>query len=546
MNAGIQVNFKNNYRVELIDASTGHLKKSGDFHNIVVEGLYSLLTGHYNKMLAGLQVGSGTSAPASTDTSLSRPLWRVEGSAVNFSWLNDYTGRASCTYTFPATSDYVGTVTEVGLWCRGLRRVGEWDIGSGKLVTHALLTDSEGQIFSFEKTDIDILKITVTVEMTLSSSSESFKIFKRNLITRNILDGSGARSDSTALNSTYGHTNLCRYYSDMELASAFYDTSVDQVLTSTPVVDEALRSITYPSTRLLATTITDERYFKAVAIPAIGYWVLPNEEIFPAYDIKNIAVGTGDGTTTAFTNPLCYFKKDTDKVYKNGVQLTRGTDYTINNVGNNKCLPEVAEFDMPISVQSGISSTTTLARTLLFVPTVQTRDTLYGSIKNSLFKSFSLTFKQSNPLYIEYAEAVTFNCLKCVGTFVAFSGTNGFNNIPVGATIYIEYSLNGEDYTELGSYVTTSTSNHTFSIDFEDTTAKYWRLRIVTNVSGEIGFSSNVTGEQFITLNRKDPYITFAEAPADGDIITMDVSMDVIMKNANFVVDAGCTISFQM
>ena len=546
MNADIQMSFKNNYHVELVEANTGTIKQSGDFHNTVISNFYYLLTGaNFKEILGALDVGSGTSTPSFTDTSLANKLWRASGSAVSFSWLTDYTARASCTYTFPATTDYVGTVTEVGLVSKSYYS-GSFVVNSyGKMVTRALLTDSEGQIISFEKTDLDILKITVTVELTFSSSNDSFKIFKRNYLTRRILDSS-ISSSSYALNVAYGYVNLCRYYADMELANMYYDSSTDQALTATPTGDFTTRLITYPSTRLPATTITDERYFKAIALPGLGYWELPNEEIFPAYTISGISIGTGDGTTTAFTNPLCYFKAGTDKVYKNGVQLTRGVDYTINNRGNAKCLPEVAEFDTPIKVKSDVSSVTTLSSIVPFIASAQDVTTLRNSVQESLFSGFSLTFNQANPLYIEYAEATTFNCLKCVGQFVAFSGTNGYNNVPNGSKIHLDYSIDGVEYTELGSYTTTSTSNHTFSLDFADTTAKYWRLRVTTTVSGEIGFSSGFSGEQFITLNRKDPYITFIEAPADGDVLTMDVDMDVIMKNANFVVDAGCTISFQL
>lgn len=561
MNTNLKMAFKNNYHVELIEEATGNVKQSGDFHNIAVVNLWQAILGHGNTgasgksgpalanymcIMSGIRVGSGEAEPAFTNTALTNTLWSTAASSYNFEWVGDYTGRATGSYSFPATSAYVGTVKEVGLCNRAVSSNALNNNNTYNLMTHALLTDSEGKQISFDKTDLDILVITVTVELTITGSDSGFKIFKKPFIVSNILVGN-VMGYNYNYSSAYGSVNLCKYHTDMELANAAYTRVIDKALgaTCTYVDSSTEHYITWPSLRVLATDVTDETYYKAVAIPGIGYWTLPNEDIFPAYTISNIPIGTGDGETTQFENPLCYFKENTDKVYKNGVQLTRDVDYVLNHSGNKNCLPEVSEFTLPIKVQSALKSVTNLAKIPIMFPTALSYGVIKETIADSGLSGLSLTFNSSNPLYVEYDEEVTFNCLKCVGTFVAYSGNNGFNNVPVGTTFYIDYSLDGETYIEAGSYVTVD-SKHNFTLDFTEATAKYWRLRVSTTVSGELGFSSNVSTAQYMTLNRKDPYIVFAEAPAEGDVITMDVDMDVIMKNSNFVIDIGCRVDFSL
>ena len=556
MNTKLKMNFNNTYCLELIDSSTGTVKQSGKFHNLTTKYLRAPIVGQgYGgtsegksiagyTIIGGLSVGSGTTSPTAEDTALAKELWHnnLLASTSNvtrrFEWLDEYTGKATVTVTFPATSAYVGTVTEVGIYSS----VDAYSYNSKvTLCTRALLTDSEGQLISFTKTDTDILKITVTVELSLASLSNSFTIFKYPILIAKLLHNMGA-SGLSNYKYNMGTMQLCRYHFELENFMPYsnnnYSVNIDQGV-DTDIVGLCTDSVCYfryPVTRLGTDVITNERYYKGIAIPGIGYWKLPNEDVLPAYTITGIEVGTGDGITTDFKNPLCYFKAGTDKVYKNGAQLTRDVDYTINNIGNKDCLPEVAEFIAPSVVKSDAVSNTTLAFQPLFLPAV----TPLNSLANP---SYTRWFSGNSPLYIEYAEEVTFNCLKCTGGFRYIQGTNGYGYIPTGTKFYLDYSVDGINYTELGSYTTTSSDYFTstaFTIDFDDTTAKYWRLR-TSYTSYPIGIGGV---DYYIMLNRKDPYIKFSEAPADGDIITMDVEMDIIMKNSKFVLDVGGRVDF--
>lgn len=543
MHTPVKMLFNNTYHVELIDSSTGKVKQQGDFHNLTTDLIGSVFIGAAlsstdsaadgdRGLLFQIRVGSGTTAPSTSDTSLESELWSAEVTLQDGEWINDYTRRRTASVTFPATSAYVGNVTEVCIYSSNASST--YSSNAHLMVTRSLLTDSEGQQISFNKTDTDILTVTVTMELSLTSAENAFEIFKQPYFVSHKL-GKGSSYNNT-FNTVYGPMNLCRFYYTLD---NFYKSNasinVDLAVSSTTVLSggngATSRSgyIKYPSVRVGTSTITSERYYKGIAIPSIGFWKLPNEDVFPAYTISDISIGVGDGTTTDFINPLCYFKKNTDKVYKNGVQLVRGTDYTINNVGNAKCLPEVAELTTPSTVHSNATSTTTLSDWVpLFIPT-----TANAPGPGTKFLS------NASPLYIEYEEDTTFNCLACVGKWYAPSGTNGYNNVSSSTIVYLDYSVDGTVYEEVGQ----ANIADSFNIDFETKTAKYWRLR--TSSTSTIGMrftTSGTTTDSYMMLNFKDPYIKFAEPPASGDVLTMDVDMDIIMKNENFVIDVGAQL----
>lgn len=561
MNAALKMSFNNSYDVQLIDSRTGKVKQEGVFHNIPTIGIMTSLLGisrgvvanathRLARIVSSLAVGSGTTEPAYTDTALASKLWTVEASSRTFKWLDEYTGQVTAVFTFPATASYVGTVTEVGIYNH------EYDYRSSVfqttldnkaaiMCTRALLTDSEGQLISFEKTDLDILQVTVIVEMSLRSTNAAFGIFKYPYIVMEALSGSSYSYDGGANFANYnGLMNFLRFDHDVDrLIINTSGKTLEQTVEATPraYFDDTSAYIEYPVARLLSSVQTSVRYYKALAIPGIGFWRLPNEETLPTYTISDISIGVGDGATTQFTNPLNYFKKDTEVIYKNGVALTRGVDYTINNASNKDCLPEITEFVGIPKVTSAAKTTTTLTQKPLFIPTTVSGTPTQLATQFDMSVN-ALCFSSSNPVFIEYDEPVTMNCVKCTGSLRSMSGTNGYNNVPSGTQFFIDYSDDGVTYQQLGVAALTA-DNGGFVIDFADTTAKYWRMR--TSFSSIVSIYAS-SPDAYITLNHKDPYITFTEAPADGDVLTMDVGMDVIMKNDKFVVDLGCRLDLKL
>lgn len=95
--------------------------------------------------------------------------------------------------------------------------------------------------------------------------------------------------------------------------------------------------------------------------------------------------------------------------------------------------------------------------------------------------------------------------------------------------------------------------SNAFNLDFnQSVTARYWRMRsdilaedttyyymLVVCPSAYEVFTEHCG----IALGLRDPYIVFTNAPADGAIITMDVGMDIMMKNENFAIDVSMTVN---
>lgn len=584
MNAQVAMKFNNKYHVELIDSITGKVKQTCDFHNSAVKGINCILVGSNPDpkeesdalgcvvgMMQSIDIGSGTTEVNYSDTSLANKLWNIkfDNDSKQFEWVDDYTGRCTATYTVPATSDYVGTITEVGL--RSSLGSSYYGVSySYAFCTRALLTDSEGQPISFNKTDTDILIFTVTCEVTLSSLNQNFKIFKHPFFVRNMLEavfiGSSAISGTGYFfPDTYGSLNLCRFDYDLlnfdpyplwatSISARRVDKVVGNERTSKSFYNDTEAYLTYNTARLLATDITSETYFKAIALPSIGYWELPNEATLPAYKITGIQIGTGDGSTTVFSNPISYFKANTEKVYKNGVQLTRGVDYTLSNIGNINCLPELMQINAPIKVVSNFKATSSPWVNYSVLTSPMCLPAALSKLKPKDFNTDEQCygFDANNPIYVEYEEAVTLNCLKAnnLTCLRIHNNTSSTTSLVNGIKYYVDYSIDGSDYIEAGSIVIED-ARGTFTLDFDKATAKYWRIRTsYINTASDnriLGcVSESFDKDSMITLNYKNPDITFAEAPAEGDILTMDVDMDLIMKNENFVVDIGCRIDFSV
>ena len=564
MQTSINLKFNNTYDVKLINSTNGEIKQSGSFHNIVTKNLMQMLMGGHStnlqpfsdsggswvlyNILGGLAVGSGTNEPSFTDTALQNKMWDTGASSVSREWLNDYTVRCTGKYSFPATEYYVGTISEAGL-CPNYQEYYNGNYNTrfdpNCLMTRSLFTDSEGQVISFTKTDIDILEISVTVEISMASSSENFILYKKPYLLA-VIAGFVTFYDSSTEFSEMGGIDLRRYRYDLENLTT--SLSVEQAAADsgyrniTLTYDGSTAQMTVEPARMGTGTITEERYYKAVALPFLGYWKLPNENVLPAYTISGLQIGVGDGVTTTFENPLNYFKAGSDKVYKNGVQLVNGVDYTLSNIGNKDYLTELSDFNYPIKVTSSLMGSELLNNINYQVCSfIRPSITPYKKPSQFDINTECCTFNYDNPILIEYEEAVTLNYLKAYELITVNLNNGDANSIYGNYTLYVDASQDGEVYDNLGSYTANS---GTFTFDFTETTAKYWRIRTSYNESNRALILSGQG--RYLTLGARKPNIVFTEAPAANDVITMDVEMDVIMKNSNFVLDIGCSITFSM
>lgn len=573
MNNKFRVSLNTEYHLELIDSCTGKVKQDGTFHNLITNSaghaLAGINTSSMNYASKGnwrlptqIRVGKGTAEPKVTDTSLGSALWSADASLSKFEWIGDNAARVIATATFPATSSYVGNVTEVALYsCSAIYDYGYKYTQGPTMSTHALLTDSEGQPISFNKTDLDILKVTVVVELYLENVNADFTMFKHTHYVHNRLSPN-ANVGTGGIVDDYGYLHLFRFGHTIAgrnvISSSNSMTQLGNELeirtgfsSSASTFDVANRTAyqTTAVTRVGTDNITSERYFDSIVFPLLGFWQLPNENVFPAYSIKGISIGIGDGVKTQFLNPLSYFKADTDKVYKNGVLLTRGVDYSISSHSNVNGLPELCYRMQPNKVHSARNHASGISDVIPFFKIGQFN--LIKTNSNNINRNTEAChFSSAYPLYFEYDEPTTLNSFKCTGGLFRLyqsGNTTNIGSLNTGTKFYLDCSEDGATYTNVCEIITTGTAGRV-SIDFADTTAKYWRLRVddasVSSSYSVMYYSNNGNEDGYVFLYKKEPYITFTEAPAEGDILTMEVDMDLIMKNSNFVLDISSRIDF--
>ena len=568
MQGDIKAKITGLYHVTLTDSVTGEIKYNNTFHNILTtHGLRSLtpykLYDGAIEVPNGLYVGTGTAVPEFSDTGAKSLLWTTSAVSVVREYLNNgYTQKTTKSFRFPATSSYVSdAISEAGLYYNtvfsytgGSRRTYMW-------LTRCLFTDSEGHVITIAKTDLDILDIVVELEITMASANSSiFKLYPKQNQLNAIMVGLDSYSKE------YGTLGLFKFDEDVNgvypylrsgsgTAQNPFGSYTMNMPTLGGSIDDVnkIATITSATVRIPNTVLTDEVYFRGLGFGTYGAFMLPNASFNP-YTISNIPIGTGDGETAEFTNPLSYFMKDTEVIKIDDVALTRGTDYTINNMGNVNKKFEVCQNIKPVTAISGILYNDpvfgdyTSEVSSMFKPTTVSRKTI------SQFDTSTECFgiNSSNSAILDFGEAKTFNFIKGYNIKLLRKqiSNNAYSVVNPTATVYVDASNDGEHWTNVCE---TTIESNSIEADFDNTaTAQYWRIRtsqVDTDNIYDFAIiiqSTNYTSDCGIALGYCDPIITFNTAPADGSIITMDVNMDIIMKNENFAIDLAPAISLQV
>ena len=543
-------------------------------HNIITDNLFTAMNTDSSGWRSALNfntlyLGSGTTEPTSADTALTSLLWNKGWSNIsNDAIATENTITSIQTFEIPASADYVGTIAECGLGN---------SMSTFTLMTHALLRDAEGNPITIEKTDLDRLVINVTLVFSFTLPEGVYLInLENSALYYNLKFTTNARTLSSWVQR---NTNIC--YDGFQTAYlsqdyqemldngmlGYRDSSRDNSWECTAgcsnglmaAETDAIATIPAERTKNFKGRIGDSivvgdyvAYFKAVVFLGLFIIPLPNNTYFPEYTMQNIDLGVGDGTTTEFKNPLNYFKKDTDKIYKNGVLLTRNVDYTIDHANNAKGLVEL--FASADAIISG-GLTTYAKNTPLFrpQPCCMLRT---GSYDGWWGRASKDAFDTEHPLFLDMKKEVPVNYLR------------------IGKTAYAQakYSLYYKP-TDEEDFVLLCTFNKTDSLfeqTFETVTARYFKLTIEPNSgtgnvsSGNINYtganstysvgssytfkaslSSISVPENFCSLGCKgSAKIVFAQAPAEGDVLTMEVTMDLPMKNKNNVIDYDFTLTF--
>lgn len=542
MKTNLKAEFHNTYFLQLIEAATGKIKQEVEAHNVVVNNMFSndYMTGSSwtspALQINSIVVGSGSGTPAKTDKDLFTSLWNLQATKT-YNFDTDYKGiTVTLTATFPASSSYVGKVTEVGM--EG-RQYGSYANRNG-IVTHSLLQDAEGNPITIDKTDLDELIVTATMHFTMSGNGFELLPLYNSWLGRYFW-GNAIHLCDTYFSLARTFKGYLGHFADYHSEEGVPD--LDLTLTPSPTYDKSSMKFTATNARILADK-GNTHYYNALVLNNFGYWPLPNPDIFPYYDFENINIGIGDGVTTAFKNPLNYFVKDTDRVYVNDVLLTRGVDYTIDNANNASLLTELSAGNFAVCYSDKDDAAITTANS-------------YPIFKACDQASFAFTdtgnkFSATAPLFITFEEEQIINTLRLAGFNRKRTNYSYVENL-TSASFKLSYSTDGEIYEEI---LTTGLFNAytgaTFS--FDNITAKYFKLELVEEpylayndyyVLDTIAICYPTCNEPFLGYVG-DPNITFTNPPAADAVIKMTVQMDRPFKNSNYVIDVTGDITLSV
>lgn len=535
MNINASIKFKNNYRLQHIDTITGETLHDLEFHNVVLDQIIDTVVNVQRanaKMGFGIAIGSGSGTPSASDTQLFNEIKRFVGNSGGVtgkcSKKDNNTLLFSVSVTIPASASEVYDISEVGV-CFYVMNTGM------KLVTHALILDSEGNPITVKKKDTD--KIILNCEVYITFESEDIENFDVETFVSN-----SQRIGTLVMQYRFGATTSleaervsnAHYNNNYSLDIYTNSSSTYNLPSPNWVRDKNAKTLTvnFGPSRLLEFSMPT--YIKGITFGNLGTIKLPNEAIFPRYKVSNITVGIGDGETTKFKCPLNYFIQESETIRVGNDEKIRNADYTIDNEANQDELIELSAGNEAIISGGLYTYARSRALPLFRKP--------FGQIPMSSYNYGSFgqdQFDASNPLYLDFKESVKLNTLRVPssssGTFTLFGR-----------------DTEEEDWTLIGQFTPNNENNH---YNFDLCYYRYIKLTstgIAPSLSGP-GYGSGYT-EYYDTIEKckEKCYfigyvgdgIEFTTPPPEGAVITMDAYTDLPFVSPNNVLDLSATLTF--
>lgn len=537
MNIKIPAQFRGTYEF-ILKRKDGSVQKE-TVHNIATSNIVNATHS------SSLSIGSGSGTPSSADTKLFNHKWNISASVVSHVQnIGEDGASMNMTYIVPATTSYVAVITEVGM--------GE----PNSIYTHAMLVDAEGNPISIIKTENDELTINVTLELYTSTTlpltmdfapfvSVSRKPTLAALLLSHIVNShryitvlTGDDDKSTNYRSAL-MLSICPR--NLLLPYRTHSSGVDPEYLPFNGNKSMMRKELVGNLRCRNNSF-NTHYYRYLQFSLAWYYSgythvsipmaldLKNPDIFPPQLLSNIAIGVGDGSTAEFACPLNYFKKDTEVIYKNGVALTRGVDYTIDNESNKDCLPELMHILYPDDAEIKITSGPGVQASgpnLQFLAEANVTPPSYATYD---YSKVCTAFNAEYPLHFDWGVARKVNCLK------------GVVHVRYAKTLHVEYSTDNATWDtaailDVQNSSTSSIKQYNVDVSWDPIEARYWRIRVerygTSTSSNHIAYFS--TGGAAAYLGYSNPRgIVFTTPPAETDVLTMDCYLDIPLKSTNF------------
>ena len=516
MNIDASIKFKNNYRLQHIDTITGETLHDLEFHNVVLDQIIDTVNGRRG---SGIAIGDGSGIPSASDTQLFHEIKKFIGSnngvTGGCSKKNDNPLLFSVSVTIPADASEVYDISEVGVcFC------------NDKLVTHALILDSEGNPITVKKKDTD--KIILNCELYVTFESEGIENFSiDDFVHSGALVLQYIFGAATSLEAQRVSTAYYSYYSN------FYTRcpSTYQLPSASLVTGKDAKTLTVNFGPSRMPEFSMPTYIRGITFGKLGTIKLPNEAIFPRYKVSNITVGIGDGETTKFKCPLNYFIQDSETIRVGAEEKIRNTDYTIDNEANQDELIELSAGNEAIISGGSYAGKEEVPLFRKPFGTLYSDSNMSGDFGPSRINA-------SNPLYLDFKEPAKLNTLRVPlgsrGTFT-LSGRN----------------TEEEDWTLIGQFTPNNENNH---YNFDLCYYRYIKLTSTTTTPEMREYEGGGYTKQYNTIEKcKDGCyfigyvgdgIEFTTPPPAGAVITMDAYTDLPFVSPNNVLDLSATLTF--
>lgn len=527
----------NKYTIRKVHAD-GHETVEAQFHNVCLSYFYYVLIGRVNQstQVHSVWFGTGSREPSPSDTGLQSPLWTTDWNHSNIvSWEKylDEDRHICHKYTFKIAADtsHVGTVSEVGV----ALITGNPGMALG---TRALILDAEGNPMTITKTDLEVLYVDVLFEFTLQDT-EHFKWCPENFINWGSRSGTGWGPMFTL-----AHLNAIVFMG--KLKDNGFNIRHAALTNFSKSYANSNHTLVISGGRLPQTTITSQRFIKAIGVAIyangasahycaiLGYWKLPDSDLIPAKTLSGMRVGVGDGAKTEFAPPIAEWVRNTEEIYVDDVLQTRGTDYTCDYDYNAQGLIECSVLQ-DMEYIGG----TRWCGVELYTPIVG-----YGKVSGNGYAGANWNY--SNPT-IKFAFPE--DGVKSIKRFVFKNFIHYFSVGPGGSSSQsdwngriwkVEYSTDNDTWTVAGT-VTMANQQATLVLGTA-VSARYWRFTITNFPTNWTGFSCGQSPDSIMAFGEQKG-IVFAEAPANGAVITMKANVDCPMKNENFIIDVNPTFT---
>lgn len=483
----------NRFDFEIFDTETGETEYA-QAENIVLNNMWTRLCGG-NSYFSHIGVGTGTGELSPSRTGLFSNLAQKGATLVETVYDTETTGHVTKSVTF-SEIEAIGTWTEVGI---------AYGSSSSNFVTHALITDSEGNTITINKTNTKIVTVYATVfaELLPLDSPNHFYtgLGAQNRLLTFLLNSGGFSQPFcfTTLLKPDGSPAIFWQVSTPISPSWLSDTSNKRRYSplarlSASRGNTAIRGILCGGVYGGASG-SNSNLFIGLSLP---------DTAFPGKDFTGIAIGTGDGTETQFDFPLSFVKPASETIYVNGVPKIRGVDYT---------------------VRYGMRGADTL---LVNCP----QDASTGVDKR--FMESGNTIEEIAVLPQPLGEEVD------ITSIVMKNST--LDNYRI-SSYDIKLSLDGENWVDAGSSSSWYTSNVATLDAF--TPDKYKYIKVTFKPYWTTG--GNTSGVSYIQVYATPPatkHIVFATPPAPAATITADFSVEYIPKSENFVLDVQAEVIF--